>query len=65
MNGLIGYMKMAYEELMFKVTWPSWADLQNSAIVVLAASLIIAIFIWIMDIVSKNTMMQIYELLVG
>ena len=64
MNGLIGYMKNAYEELMFNVTWPSLADLQSSAIVVLAASMIIAVFIWIMDLVSKNTMMQIYELLV-
>jgi len=63
MNNLVSYIKNAYEELMFKVTWPSWSELQNSAIVVLVASVIIAIFIWIMDLVSKNLMEQIYKLL--
>jgi preprotein translocase subunit SecE len=65
MNNLIGYLKTAYQELMFKVTWPSWADLQSSAIVVLAASIIIAIFIWIMDFISKNGMMVIYDFLMN
>ncbi len=63
MNSILSYIKNAYQELMFKVTWPSWGNLQESAIVVLSASLIIALFIWVMDFVSKNGMMQIYDLL--
>ena len=63
MNSILSYIKNAYQELMFKVTWPSWGDLQGSAIVVLSASLIIAICIWVMDFVSKNGMMQIYDLI--
>ena len=65
MNGIVAYMKNAYQELMYKVTWPSWSDLQSSAILVLTASVIIAIFIWIMDFGSKNLMMEIYKLIVN
>lgn len=56
MNNLISYIKNAYEELMHKVSWPSWAELQSSAIIVLTASLLIALFIWVMDFVSKGLM---------
>ena len=62
---VVSYIKNAYQELTYKVTWPSWAELQSSAIVVLAASLLIAIFVWIMDFVSKNGMMQLYKLIMG
>ena len=62
---IVSYIKNAYQELMFKVTWPSWAELQSSAIVVLAASLLIAVFVWIMDFVSKNGMMEVYKLLMN
>jgi preprotein translocase subunit SecE len=36
---------------MNKVSWPSWSELQNSAIVVSVASLIIAFVVFGMDIV--------------
>lgn len=65
MNSLTAYIKNAYQELMYKVTWPSWAELQSSAIVVLTASIIIALFVWVMDFVSKNGMVQVYELLMN
>ena len=32
------YLKEAYNELVHKVTWPTWKELQNSAIVVMIAS---------------------------
>jgi len=32
-----------------KVTWPTWGELQSSAILVLVASLIIALVIFAMD----------------
>lgn len=54
------YLKEAYEELVHKVSWPSWADLQSSAIVVMVASLIIALVILAMDTSFKNLMEFIY-----
>lgn len=63
MNNLISYFKNSYEELMYKVTWPSFASLQNSAVLVIIASLLIAAAIWIMDFGSRNLMDLIYDAL--
>ncbi len=43
------YIKEVVEELFEKVTWPTWAELQNSAFVVLIASVIVALLVWLMD----------------
>jgi len=43
------YIKESYIELTQKVTWPTWRELQNSAVLVLIAAFIIAIIILIMD----------------
>jgi preprotein translocase subunit SecE len=43
------YIKESYIELTEKVTWPTWRELQNSAILVLVAAIIIALLIAIMD----------------
>ena len=43
------YIKESYIELTQKVTWPTWRELQNSAVLVLIAALIIAMIILVMD----------------
>ncbi|MDG1719560.1 MAG: preprotein translocase subunit SecE [Flavobacteriales bacterium] len=43
------YIKDAFDELLHKVTWPTWEELQNSAVVVAIASLIISLIIFFMD----------------
>jgi len=43
------YIKESYIELTQKVTWPTWRELQNSAVLVLIAAFIIAIIIFAMD----------------
>ena len=45
------YLKDVYNELLYKVSWPTWEELQNSAVVVLIASLIIAFAVFLMDFV--------------
>ena len=56
------YFQEAYNELVHKVSWPSWSDLQNSAIVVMIASLIIAMVIFVMDFTFENAMELIYSM---
>jgi len=56
------YIHEAYDELMHKVTWPSWKELVNSASVVMVASFIIALVIFVMDISFENIMKFIYGL---
>jgi preprotein translocase subunit SecE len=59
---IITYFKEAYSELVYKVTWPSWDELQGSAILVMVASFIIAIVVALMDFVFKNGMTGVYQL---
>ena len=59
---LKAYFKDSYTELVEKVTWPTWSDLQSSAIIVMIASLIIAIVVYAMDSFFSFTMQQIYKL---
>ncbi len=63
MNKLTLYFKDSYLELSKKVTWPSWSQLQSSAIVVMVASVIFALVVFGMDIVFKNIMTFIYNML--
>jgi preprotein translocase subunit SecE len=56
------YIKESYDELMHKVSWPTWSELQGSAIVVSVASLIIALVVFMMDEVFRNILVQFYKL---
>ncbi len=56
------YIEESYKELTQKVTWPTWQELQSSAIVVMVASLIIAMLIFLMDSSFSNIMEFIYGL---
>ncbi|HOO83254.1 MAG TPA: preprotein translocase subunit SecE [Prolixibacteraceae bacterium] len=56
------YVKESYNELVHKVTWPTWKELQNSAIVVMIASIIISLVIFLIDFVFETLMDFIYSL---
>jgi preprotein translocase subunit SecE len=60
---LIDSVKDSYNELINKVTWPTWPELMNSAIVVFTASLLIALTVLVMDLVFQNSMDFIYKML--
>lgn len=61
-NKIVNYVKESYDELMNKVSWPSWNELQNSAVVVSIASLIIAVVVFGIDIILKNVIEQLYRI---
>ena len=56
------YFKESYNELVHKVTWPSWSSLQANTIVVVVASLILALLVLFMDAISKLATDLIYGL---
>lgn len=45
MKKIVNYIKDSYSELVYKVSWPTRAELTNSAIVVMIASLIMALIL--------------------
>ena len=56
------YIKSSYNELLNKVSWPTWSELQSSSIVVAIASLIIALVIYLMDQTFSSLMKLFYSL---
>ena len=54
------YIKSSYDELVNKVSWPTWAQIQSSSVVVAIASLIIALIIFIMDQLFESVMKLFY-----
>ncbi len=56
------YIKESYDELLHKVSWPTWSELQSSAIVVSIASLIIAMVVYLMDISFQTILENFYKL---
>ncbi len=65
MSKFTEYIKLSYDELMNKVTWPTWEDLQESTIIVMIASLIIALVIGVIDIASSTLLGFFYQLFQG
>jgi preprotein translocase subunit SecE len=62
MNKLREYIQLSYEELMNKVSWPTWEDLQESTIIVMIASLLIALLIGVIDLASSTSLGLFYQL---
>lgn len=59
-NKAINYCKTCYDELAHKTTWPSYAELNHSAVIVLSASLVIAVVVFAMDSLFKWAMSMVY-----
>jgi preprotein translocase subunit SecE len=59
---LKNFVLESYDEMKNKVTWPKYSFLQNSAVLVLVASLIFALFIGVIDLGFENIMKWFYDL---
>ena len=56
----VNYCKVCYDELANKTTWPTPKELTHSAVVVLSASLIIALVVFLMDSCFRWIMSVVY-----
>jgi preprotein translocase subunit SecE len=62
MNKISTYFKDSYRELLEKVTWPTWMQLQQSTVIVLVATVIITLLVGVMDFSSNQLLKLIYSL---
>ena len=60
---MIKYIKESYNELVNKVSWPSFPQLQSSTVVVMVASAIFAVVVLAMDLTFENVMEFVYNTL--
>lgn len=62
MNKVSNYVRDSYKELLEKVSWPNWQQLQQSTMIVLVATLIITAMVWVMDFIAAGGLNFIYKL---
>ena len=62
MNKVKLYLEESWNELFQKVSWPTLAELQSSAMIVMVASFIIALLIFTMDITFSGVMGLFYQM---
>jgi preprotein translocase subunit SecE len=65
MDKFSAYVKDSYKELVEKVTWPTWEQLQQSTMIVLGATLFITFMVMVMDFVANGSLKFIYGLFKG
>ncbi len=53
-------IKESYNELVHKVSWPTKSELANSTIVVMVASIIASLVIWVIDLCINEVMHLVY-----
>ena len=63
MNKISTYLKESYRELIEKVTWPTWLQLQQSTVIVLVATLVITGVVWVMDLGAQHALKFIYSVI--
>lgn len=61
MNKVSTYFRESYRELLEKVSWPTWSQLQQSTVIVLVATLVITGIVWAMDLVAQSGLKLIYS----
>jgi len=62
MSKVTSYIKESYIELVQKVSWPTWSELQESVVVVMITSVIIALIIFFMDFGIQSVMNLFYKM---
>ncbi len=61
MNKIATYFRESYKELTEKVSWPTWPQLQQSTMIVLAATLVITFIVLAMDFAFGNALKFVYK----
>jgi len=62
MNKVFQYISESREELLHRVSWPTWSELQNSALVVVVATSLIALLIFLFDTIFGRLIHEFYNL---
>ena len=61
MANVVEFLRESYVDMTQKVTWPTWSELQNSAVLVLVASIIISLLILAMDETAGTALKMFYK----
>ncbi|MGI9192390.1 MAG: preprotein translocase subunit SecE [Chitinophagaceae bacterium] len=62
MSKFVNYIEQAYDELIHKVTWPTWSELQQSTLITLVSVLLLTAVVFLMDGASDFVLKGFYGL---
>lgn len=65
MDKITLYFQEAYDELVHKVSWPTWSELQDSSVIVLVTAIIISLMVLFIDVVFKYGIQELYKIIIG
>lgn len=65
MDKITLYFQEAYDELVHKVSWPTWSELQDSSVIVLITAIIISLVVLFIDVVFKYGIQELYKIIIG
>ena len=60
-NNRLTDIKESYNELVHKVSWPTKSELANSTVLVVVASIIASLVIWVIDLAINEMMKVVYH----
>ncbi len=60
-NNRLTDIQESYNELVHKVSWPTKSELANSTIIVMVASIIASLVIWVIDLCINEVMHLVYN----
>ncbi len=63
MSKVGSYIQEAYDELLHKVTWPTWEELQQTTIIVMIALALVTGVVFGMDLAAENVLRFVYKIL--
>ena len=61
MSKLFNYFEQAFDELIHKVTWPTWNELQQSTLITLVSVIVLTLVIFGMDGASELVFENFYK----
>lgn len=56
------YISASYEELVHKVSWPTWEELQDSTMLVLVSSILFSLAVAVTDFGLKEVLGLFYSI---
>ena len=63
MNKITLFVRESYRELLEKVTWPTWPELQQQTVITLIATVLITLVVWLMDIIASSVLHFVYSII--
>ncbi|MCB9202199.1 MAG: preprotein translocase subunit SecE [Flavobacteriales bacterium] len=61
MKGVINFINDSFSEFRYNVEWPKWESLQQSTVVVVVTTVLLSIFLFIVDYLSRNSLEVVYK----